>query len=211
MKTNNHFRAISLIAIFAFIFIQFTGVAQSFSIAPSAGICLDQDGIIRKYDPVVGLTALMGIGAPETSMLSLGLDMSGGQRYRYQANIKTMDLKNDSMAWRSTNAPSIMIWGTIDIPRGGGEGEDDKPNPFAGPVVGFGYGMAFPDMSQEPGNVLKIFLQGNYCFKPNGKVRISAFLRPSLNVLYANGIHEAWDVSGGLSFSIFGSSSSSDY
>lgn len=202
MKKIISLSAIIMIAISTF---TQTAEAQIFSLAPSAGLSLDQNGLVRKYDPVIGLTAMMGLGPKETSMSALAVHFDGGNAFRTKEIIRTKDNKSDSTAYQVINAPSVMLWGMICIPQGGDEDGGGETNKFAGPVFGIGYGMAFPDqakVTREPGNIFKIFLQANYCIKDGGKVRITTFVRPALNVLYSRSTTTGWDMSGGFAFTL---------
>jgi len=194
MKTTNLFRAIGMIAIF--ILFQLAGKAQTLSISPYAGMSLDQQGAVRSFnDPGFGIMALAGVG---NDMVSLGLNMDGGFRYSYQTNIKTMDLKNDSLVWRTTNAPAIHFVAALNLP----PGEDGK-NRFAGPIFGLAYGPGFPDKDRQPVGDFKLFLQGNYG-GPVGddKVNLGGFANISFNYLGASTSLYAWQVSVGLRISI---------
>jgi hypothetical protein len=195
-----------MVAIFAF-FIQFAGKSQSLSFAPYAGLCLDQEGILHSYDPVVGLTALAGLAQDR---FSIGLDMNGGQRYRYETMIKSKDLKRDSSVIRTTNAPGLQIYASVNIPTFmTDENGEQKLNPLAGPIVGFAYGYAFPDIDHQPVNAVKVFLQGNYLVK-KGDLALSIFARPSFNMLYGIRTNPSWDISFGLRLTIPNSLSSAE-
>lgn len=164
-----------------------------FSFSASAGSCLDQAGFVRMRDLTYDLTALMGV---LEDRFSIGFRMSGGQWFNYQTTIKSMDLKRDSSVWRSTNAPALQGVVAFNIP----SGDEGDPNRFAGPVAGFCYGLAFPDITHMPANSLKIFLQGNYRITGG----VSTFLRPSFNAVYNGGSFPlyAWDVSLGFKFTV---------
>lgn len=172
----------AIIMIVAFNFIQFTGFSQSVHMRPFAIASVSQQGAAKNE---------IGVGGDITADIfehkfSVGASMSGGTFFPYQTSIKTMDLKKDSMIWRTTNAPTIQAIFAINIPKGDNE---ERINPFWGPVAGIKLGEAIPDLNHSMTGMMTLFLQLNYSKQmgtDENKWYLGFFVQPSFNFLYTS-------------------------
>ena len=158
--------------------------AQSLSVSSYLGASFDQKGLLNSSEPVLGITTLAGIG---NDIVSLGLDMSGGQRYRY---------KSDTV-WKSTNAPAIQFLAALNLPPGG----EERINHFAGPIFGLAFGPGFSGINRAPVGNFKMFLQCNYG-GPVGKMILGGFTQFSFSCLGSATVMYSWAAVIGLRVTI---------
>lgn len=107
--------------------------SQDFVFAPSVGLCADQAGSNRWYNPVGGVDTYVLLA---NNMLAIGPSWTGGQRYNVWSHANN-DIMNDSFVITNINAPSLELKAGLAVPA------DGKWSTFAGPVIVVGYGPAF--------------------------------------------------------------------